>query len=125
MRLSSKKDIGQLIERGTVLFRYPFKLYLYPLPDAEGSSFVISVPKKNFKRAVHRNKIKRLVREAIRLNQSILSNFKANFLLVYLGKEIETFENVTRLIRELFTESVRVVEKTPQTDSGVAVPDAD
>ena len=125
MRLSSKKDIGQLLEHGTVLFRYPFKLHLYPLAAGEGVSFVISVPKKSFKKAVDRNKIKRLTREAVRLNQSILSNFNANFLFVYIGKGIESFENVNKSIQELFSESVCVVEKTSETGNSMAVSDVD
>lgn len=125
VRLSSKKDIGQLLEKGTVIFKYPFKLYVYPFLEKEGCYFAVSVPKKNFKRAVARNRIKRVTKEAIRLNRSILCNFNATFLFVYIGKEFEDFANIQKQVQELFIESLALVEKSRKTDSGISVSDAD
>lgn len=54
---------------------------------------LISVPKKNFKKAHDRNRIKRQLREVYRKNKSILYNSltskqqQACFLLGYVGKE--------------------------------------
>ena len=126
MRLCSKKAIAQLLEKGTVIFHFPFKAYILPAQDSCTSAFCISVPKRNFKRAVKRNRIKRLVREAIRLNQSEkLSNFNANFLLIYVSKEIDDYATISRRIAELLVKSASVVEKMGASNSDVALPDAD
>lgn len=70
-RLKSKKQIDALFLNGKAFFVYPFKVkYLF---TASGENpqlkFGISVPKRNFKKAVDRNRIKRLSREAYRLHK--------------------------------------------------------
>lgn len=43
-----------------------------PKRDSESTSTMVSVPKKRFKRAVKRNRLKRLMREAYRLNHHLM-----------------------------------------------------
>jgi len=67
-RLSSEKSIATLFAEGDSFFQYPFKVVYkkeqstYPF----SVQLLISVSKRNFKKAVDRNKIKRLIREAYR-----------------------------------------------------------
>ena len=103
--LRSKSDIDTLLERGAVLFRYPIKVYY--LERTEGEEFsrmMVSVPKRNFKRAVKRNLLKRRIREAWRLNAGILKG-RYDLLFVYLGREIESYARIeatlTDLLRQL------------------------
>jgi ribonuclease P protein component len=73
-RLSKDKLIQELFDKGSSFYLFPFKVFFMPNPD-QGSSFhqvVISVSKRNFKRAVDRNLIKRRIREAYRLNKELL-----------------------------------------------------
>ena len=49
---------------------YPIRLLT--LPTEEKNSILISVPKRHFKHAVDRNRIKRQIREAYRKNKDIL-----------------------------------------------------
>jgi ribonuclease P protein component len=75
-RLCSRKSIGRLFTSGNVSFHYPFRVHW--LEAADDSPFpakaVIAVPRKSFRRAVERNRIKRIIREAYRLNKEELYN---------------------------------------------------
>lgn len=104
--LRSKSDIDALLERGAVLFRYPIKVYYLERTSDDGfSRMMVSVPKRNFKRAVKRNLLKRRIREAWRLNNGILEGHGYDLLFVYLGREIESYARIeatlTGLLRQL------------------------
>ena len=75
-RLCSKKLIERLFSGGNNSFpAYPLRVVYMWISSEEGTadvSMMISVPKKRFKHAVKRNRVKRQVREAYRLNKHIL-----------------------------------------------------
>lgn len=75
-RICSDKTIDSLFSDGDSCFKYPLRVVFKPrVEDSVSTSrMLISVPKKRFKHAVDRNRIKRQVREAFRLNKSILSS---------------------------------------------------
>ncbi|MDR0763150.1 MAG: ribonuclease P protein component [Bacteroidales bacterium] len=64
------------------------------------AKILISVPKKNMKKAISRNRIKRLIREAYRLQKNILlsSNMRFNIAFVYQGSANIPFEDVKNII---------------------------
>ena len=62
-KLKSKILIGQLFEEGKSVKSFPLKLIYHAIQGEESQDKVgVSVPKRNFKLAVTRNKIKRLLR---------------------------------------------------------------
>ena len=72
--LCGEKRITRLFTQGDAFIAYPLRV-VYLLEnkiDREVSSVLLSVPKKRFKRAVKRNRLKRLMREAYRLNKQVL-----------------------------------------------------
>lgn len=73
-RIFKQKEIDVLFEKGTSFTVYPLRVvYVEQQPDSGAEAAVlIGVPKKRFKRAVHRNRVKRLIREAYRLNKQAL-----------------------------------------------------
>lgn len=106
--LKSKADILRLVEKGDVVFSYPVKLYYIRNDMASVSRFAVSVPKKNFKRAVLRNLLKRRMREAIRLNhQACLGDIKGDFLFVYLAKEVADFNQIEKKLRFSLEQSAK------------------
>ena len=64
-RICSKSQIAEIFSEGDTFYVYPFRV-CYAFNNTPLSRFLISVPKKSFKRAVQRNYVKRLVRESLR-----------------------------------------------------------
>ncbi len=103
-RLSSKKLIDQLFTEAKTFFSYPFKVfYLFQETEKEFPvQVLITVSKKNFKKAVDRNNIKRMVREGYRLNKLPLhdylneNNKSVLFGLVYVGESILKNQEIER-----------------------------
>lgn len=84
-RLSKEKWITDLFERGSSFYFHPFKVLYLPHPDSGSTTnqVLFSVPKRQFKKAVDRNKIKRRLREAYRLNKSGLRD-SGKWLIAYI-----------------------------------------
>ena len=77
-RIVSHQLIETLFEKGDSqsLAAYPLRVIYTQTerrPDCAETQILISVPKKRFKHAVDRNKVKRQVREAYRKNKHLLS----------------------------------------------------
>ncbi|MDR2692033.1 MAG: ribonuclease P protein component [Dysgonamonadaceae bacterium] len=73
-RISRQKEIDALFEKGTSFIAYPLRVVYVeqqPVSGAE-AAVLVGVSKKKFKRAVRRNRVKRLIREAYRLNKQLL-----------------------------------------------------
>lgn len=75
-KLCSKKLIQQIFDKGNSLNSFPFSSKYVLLNKSEGPPFQVafSVPKKKVKSAVDRNRIKRLMKETVRLNKAIIED---------------------------------------------------
>lgn len=73
-RLHSKIQIGKIFEGGSQSFSiFPIRVVYRFIEQAEAPvSLLLSVSKRRFKRAVHRNRVKRQLREAYRKNKHTL-----------------------------------------------------
>ncbi len=116
-RLKSVKLIKQLFVEGRSIFQFPIKLVYIPLPDdhlhIENSQFGVSVPKKRFKKAVDRNRIKRLLREAIRLNKHIISDDPVKvMMIIYVADEELSHKIIQASIKKLLL----ILHKTATSD---------
>lgn len=73
-RLTGEIRIASLFSKGKSFVCFPLRIvYTYVQEDTMSPiSILISVPKKKFKHAVDRNRVKRLIREAYRKNKQDL-----------------------------------------------------
>ena len=115
-RLKSRKLIEQLFREGKTVSVFPFLLRYLDLPQSTQPlssplQMGITVSKKHFKRAVDRNRIKRLTREAYRLSKQELqqkledSSKRLLLFFIFTGKELPDFllvkEKVQVILRKL------------------------
>ena len=89
--------------------------------NADGSSFqfAVSVPKKNFRRAVDRNRLKRQMREVVRKNKSELKkllkekNKPCGMMFVFTGKEKAEYKEIEQqiiLILQRFISKIEILK---------------
>ncbi len=105
-RLNEKKLIGTLFKEGKTFYKFPFKVYYSRLEEIEDypAKVLISVSKRNFKRAVDRNHIKRLIREAYRKYKDFLCGETENLrptwviALIHTGNVIPEYKEVEKKI---------------------------
>lgn len=84
-RLSSKTLIQELFNNGSSFYLFPFKvIYLKAKPAQENHLVLFSVPKRQFKRAVDRNRLKRQLKEAYRLHKSIIADMPDKLCIGYI-----------------------------------------
>ena len=114
-KLKSRKQITQLFDEGLSLKEYPIRLRFLKVDEVDSQFKVaFSVPKRNVKLAVNRNRIKRMLREAHRLNKHILiDDVESSFILmfIYTDKiewEYQDLEKKMILLLHKFVESQKL-----------------
>ncbi|WP_196895364.1 ribonuclease P protein component [Aureivirga marina] len=91
-KLKSKKLIEKLFLEGNHVKSFPLRMIYVKVEHESAQLFQVgvSVSKRNFKKAVDRNRIKRLMREAYRLNKHILEkeiSEKYVCMFIYTGRD--------------------------------------
>ena len=95
-RLKSRKQIELLFSKGNKFVVSPFRIFFISTENkvkgtASSLQFGIGVSAKNFRRAVDRNRIKRLTREAWRLQKNDPINIGLKEKLTTSGKQLNVF----------------------------------
>lgn len=116
-RLKSRKLIEQLFKEGKNLVISPFRVYYKSVDSPFTLQFGIGVSNKNFKKAVDRNRIKRLTREAYRLQKNALQeklkerNIQLNVFFIYTGKELPGYDEVYKKVGSALNKLDRLMER--------------
>lgn len=119
-RLNSKKNIARLFKQGSTFFSYPFKVYYYLEPDVvetTAAAVLFSIGKKQFKKAVDRNRVKRLCREAYRLNKYLLLNqlqenkSTLEVAFIYVGKTIPDYHELEAKLQKTLAQLATISQK--------------
>lgn len=115
-KLKSKKLIEQLFSEGHTVSVYPLRLVYLKTAFDDGvlTKTGVSVSKRHFKKAVDRNRIKRLLREVYRLNKSVyFNNIPASyaFMILYIGNDKPTLAHVEEKMTLLFEKFLKTISK--------------
>ncbi len=116
-RLSGKIFIDKLVQKGKSFNCFPFRIVWLQTPEKKAKGqVVISVPKRLFKRAVDRNRLKRIIREGYRKNKEILysevEDKTIHLLVIYTSKtKLES-----KLLEGNIIEALRLLVKKIKTD---------
>ena len=112
-RLKSSLRIKNIVQQRRFVFSYPIKCF-YDIGDTKGSKLAVIVPKKRFPHATDRNRVKRLMREAYRLNRHQLplpDCCSMEMCWMYVGGELPTYMQVCAAAEIIFTELRSVIQK--------------
>ena len=106
-RLCSRRLIDQLYAEGHRLMAFPFSVQWMVVPNLSPSQVLIVAPKRKFKHAVDRNRVRRLTRECYRLRKPDFYAFLEEhsisivFSMVYVHNEIMPFEQLGKKMDKL------------------------
>lgn len=115
-RLKSHAIIGRLFREGNSYIAYPLRVVWLAVPDSDPAraffeenraQLAISVPKRVFKTAVSRNRMKRRIREAYRLHKHELyaklaaTDQRIALMLVLVAKEEIPYSEIESGVRKL------------------------
>jgi ribonuclease P protein component len=109
-KLKSSKTIEALFLEGKTLTKFPVKVFYLPIENAKTSRVAFAVPKRSFKLAVTRNRIKRQLREAYRLQKqttSLNSGSKFAMLFLYISKDKPQYSHLEASIGVLLKKMVK------------------
>ncbi len=126
-RLKSRKAIEHLFKQGKSFTVFPFRvLYIWEqvtiaedtTPDNSGNTRLqagFTVSSRNFKKAVDRNRIKRLMREAYRLQKNelqqspVLDHLNLTLFFIYVGKELPEYKQVLEKTEIVLKRMIKLV----------------
>ena len=103
-RLKSRKQIERVFREGKSMNVFPFRVYFFIQPLVGGRQALqtgVGASRRNFKKAVDRNRIKRLTREAYRLKKESLAlllkerQLSLSLFFIYTGKELPDYRLVS------------------------------
>ncbi len=127
-RLKSRKIIEQLFKEGKSFNLFPYRV-IYGFSELgleskeESLLFGVAVSSKYFKKAVDRNRVKRLTREAYRLQKNDLKEhlkkkgIQLSVFYVYTAKELPVFEECKEKLSLILNKLQAIVNEKISSDT--------
>ena len=124
-RVKSRKLIDQLFKEGKNFNLFPYRVYyLFPAANQlkdfpDPLQFGVGVSTRNFKHATDRNCVKRLSREAWRLQKTslrelvLLKGIHLAVFVIYTGKELPGFDIANEKIGVILNRLIKTVHEVP------------
>jgi len=118
-RLKSRKKIEALFSSGQRITSVPFLVYYRVHNDSVPSILQagFNASKKNFKKAVDRNRAKRILREVYRLQNTALKNRiktgmkSLDIFIIYTGKELPVYNEVYVKFEPVLQKLIAIYDK--------------
>jgi len=122
--LRSKAQITDLFGKGESLISYPIRVVWNVVPSEKDCpiNIVLSVSKKKLKHAVDRNRVKRLLSEAYRLNKTSLQQLaiskgiSIHIAFVWLSLEESSFLLIEKKMKNAFSKIEDSLHKSETID---------
>lgn len=127
-RLKSRKLIEQLFSNGKSFNVFPYRILFKVINTSEIKfdtvlQFGVAVSAKNFKKAVHRNRIKRLTREAYRLQKSSLqeklkeTQYNLALFFIFTSKELPEYQFVKEKVNLILERLIKLIDENNPSSS--------
>lgn len=117
-RLYSENEISNLFTKGSSHFIYPLKtMFLFSKGDQSDYKVLVTVSKKNLRRAVQRNIVKRRIKEAFRINCLPLKaaiegrGIIVSIAFVYISKNIISYNEIEEQVKKQIKYLYNTIEK--------------
>ena len=117
-KLKSRKQLEQLFSAGKTFTVFPLKIF-YELNDAQDNILKtgVGVSKKYFRKAVERNRIKRLLREAYRTEKTELLNYiqqnkkQIALFFLYIDKSLPDYNLLKQKMQQAIEKLIKVLDE--------------
>jgi ribonuclease P protein component len=123
-KLKSRKQTQFLFAKGQSMNAFPIKL-IYTLESNEPGSVQTGVgaPSRTFRKAVDRNRVKRLLREGYRLERpefiassvDALNKLRVNLFFLYTDATVISQKEIQEKIKQLLSRLSEKINTTPQS----------
>ncbi len=122
-RLKSRKEIQRVFSAGQSIFSPSLKavwIHNNPFHQLQAG---ISVSSRNFKKAVDRNRVKRLIRESYRLQKHgleeklIQHQLSVSIFFIYVGKELPTQQQMHEAVLTIINKLINRFDEKNKTTS--------
>jgi ribonuclease P protein component len=122
-RVKGEKRVEAIFATGKSFISYPLRVVylLHEQTTVADCSILVSVPKKRIKKAVHRNRIKRLIRESYRLNKKLISPIEIgdksiDVAFIYVKDTASNYIEIQKAMQKALNQITIRIKKTEDSE---------
>ena len=111
-KLCGKYAVEQLYKEGKRFVVWPLRVSYMQAPDAS-NRILIWAPKSLFRHAVDRNRLRRQMREAYRLNKEMLSHSDTRYHIAfnYIDKNMQDYQVISKAMKKALKKLSQVTDE--------------